>query len=139
MRQGFIFACLTALCWGLAPVFAKLGLPRVSAANGVFVRAMAVSAGIIMAVLFSGSFKSLGALNAKTVALLCAEGLLAGLVGQWLYFKAIKAWETSHVVPIVASYPLISFIIGIIFLNEAMTTQKVFGVVLVILGVVFLR
>ncbi len=66
-------------------------------------------------------------------------GLIAGFLGQLTLYNALKAGEASIVVPISATYPLVTLIIAVLILGESVTLAKVLGIVLVICGVALLR
>ncbi|MFH1867848.1 MAG: EamA family transporter [Candidatus Omnitrophota bacterium] len=138
MRQGFLYAIIVMVCWGLAPVFAKLGLAKLPPLTAVTFRNTFIGITFLSAFLFSGQIKSVMNSDIKSVLLILAEAVLAGLIGQYFYYKAVKVWEASRVVPIVGAYPLVSFIVAIIFLSEKITITKSIGAALVITGVVFL-
>ena len=74
----------------------------------------------------------------KTVAYVVIGGIIAGLLGMWSYFEALKHCEASRVAPIVGTYPLFAFIFAMIFLGEPLTLQKGIGVLLVVGGVFLL-
>lgn len=137
-KHGFIFAILGALCWGIAPMFAKIGLFKINPFIGLSIRTFIVAISIFILLIASGNIKELQLVDLKTILILGCEGLLAGLIGHFFYFKAIKVWEVSRVTPIVASYPLIAFIFAIIFLGEKVTMAKSVGAVFVASGILLL-
>jgi transporter family protein len=135
VKQGFVYALLVMLCWGLAPVFAKAGLTKLPPLTAVVFRNTFIAIMFIAAFLMSGQIKNIFSSDIRSVFLILVEALLAGLLGQYFYYKAVKVWEASRVVPIVGAYPLISFIIAIIFLSEKITLAKSLGAILVVIGV----
>ena len=66
-------------------------------------------------------------------------GFFASIVGQIFFYNALRTGETSKIVPLAGSYPLISFILGIIILKESFTMMKLWGVMFIILGIFLLR
>ena len=64
---------------------------------------------------------------------------MGAIVGNICYYHALKTGEVSKVVPIAGSFPLISFILGLLFFSETITPAKLCGVVCIILGVALLR
>ncbi len=137
--QGFFLALCSALLWGLAPIFEKLGLANTKPFIGLCARAFAVTVVLAAALLLAGEGRTLARLDARSFSLFAAGGIMGGLAGHWTYFAALKHWEASRVVPLAATYPLVALLFGVIFLNESLTVQKAFGVALIVLGVVFLR
>lgn len=137
-KHGFIFAILGALCWGLAPIFAKIGLIKSQPFIALSIRTFIIAAVILIMLIASGNIKEFRHIDLKTILFLAGEGLLGGLIGHFFYFKAMRLWEASRVTPIVASYPLIVFILAVIFLGEKMTLIKGLGAILIVSGVLLL-
>lgn len=135
MRQGLIYSVIVMICWGLAPIFAKTGLAKLPILTAITFRNTFIAIMFLGAFLMSGQVKSLMASDIRSVFLILIEACLAGLVGQYFYYKAVKVWEASRVVPIVGAYPLVSFIIAVVVLSERITLAKSLGAVLVVAGV----
>lgn len=135
MRQGFVYSMLVMICWGLAPVFAKVGLAKLPPLTAVTFRNTFIGIMFLSAFFISGQAKGLFASDIKSIFLILIEASLAGLIGQYFYYKAVKVWEASRVVPIVGAYPLVSFIVAVIFLSEKITLAKSLGAALVVIGV----
>lgn len=138
MKDGLLFAILAAVTWGLAPLFAKVGLARTSPFVGITIRSVVVTTMVLFTVLASGRWKAFSGIGSRTIAIMALEGLLAGLLGQYFYFKAIKSLDASTVTPIVGAYPLFTFLFAILILGEKFTVAKSLGALLVIAGVVLL-
>jgi len=134
-RQGFFYALMVMLCWGIAPIFAKTGLSKLPPLTAIVFRNTFIIIMFISALVLSGQTKTLFNSDLKSVFLILAEALFAGLLGQYFYYKAVKVWEASRVVPIVGAYPLVSFIIAVFFLSEKITLAKSLGAVFVVIGV----
>lgn len=124
--------------WGISPALEKLGVSKLSPLTAVSIRSFFVA--IILAVFFfsSGGYQE-AAKYPRSIGFILLGGLFAGLLGQLTYFTALKYGEASRVVPIVASYPVLTFIIGISLLGESLTPSKVAGVLLVSAGIFLLR
>ncbi len=138
-KYGFFFALLASVCWGLTPVIEKIGLRDASPMAGVAVRTLGITIILTIFVICSGQWREVAAMNAKTACYLILGGVMAGLCGQWAYFKALKYWESSRVVPIAGAYPLVALVVSIIFLGESLTITKAIGTVFVVIGVILLR
>ena len=68
-------------------------------------------------------------------------GLLAGMIGATgtvLFYAAISRGEASRVVVITATYPVLTFLLSLLFLGETMSLQKLIGVALAVAGVCLL-
>ncbi len=137
--QWIWFAILAALCWGSAPVFEKAGIAKMSPLVAVTVRSVVISVILIIAVTFAGELSTISKIDTRSLIYIAIGGILAGLLGQGLYFYALKLGESSRVVPVVGTYPLVAAILGITLLGEALTVQKILGVILIIGGVLLVK
>ncbi len=140
MDKSFIFALLTALIWGFAPALEKMGLSgKIDPFAAVVIRNIPVAiiglAGLVMV----GRAGSVTAIDTKSLLFLIAGGLVAGLIGQYTFYSALKAGHPSVVVPITATYPLVAMTISVLFLGDAFTWQKFAGILFVVTGVIFLK
>ncbi len=138
MHKGFLFALLTMLCWGFAPVFAKIGLSKLDTLTALVFRNTFIAIMLLLVFFFSGQAKTIFTSNIKSIYLIIIEAALAGLIGQYFYYKAVKTWEVSKVVPIVGAYPLVSFLIAFLFLSERITICKTAGIALIVTGIALL-
>lgn len=138
--KSYYFALLTALAWGVVPVFEKMGLSRLTPAAGIFVRCLAVSSGaLILVTLKPALLPELAKTPVKYIALIVAGGFTANFLGQLLFYNALKEGDVSKVVPVAGAYPLIAFVMGVLILGEQITLAKSFGIGFVLLGIFLLR
>lgn len=138
--KPFFWAVLTALIWGCVPIFEKLGLEKIPVWVGIFYRCLGVILGAL--VLFAFKYPEIKAAFSNApinILFVFIGGFLASFVGQVCFYFALKNGEASRVVPVAATYPLISFVLGIIFLSEKVTLTKVSGILFVLLGIFFLK
>lgn len=140
MSKGFLFALITALIWGLAPVFEKMGMRgRIDPYLGVVIRTIPITIASVSGLFFMGRVRELATADPRSMVMVILGGLLAGFVGQIAYYSALKHGEASIVVPLAATYPLVTLIISILFLGETVTMQKIAGIALIVGGVALLR
>ncbi|MCM8773368.1 MAG: EamA family transporter [Candidatus Omnitrophica bacterium] len=137
--EGFWWALIASLIWGLVPLVEKLGLGRVDPILGLFYRCVGVSIGLIFLVIFILKPSQIKSIDIKSSLLLISGGLLASFIGQIAFYKALKTGDISKIVPIAGSYPFISFILGIFFLKEPTNPLKFLGVILIIIGIWLLK
>ena len=138
--RSYYFALMTALVWGLVPVFEKMGLSRLTPAAGIFVRCLAVSSGaIVLLVARPQILSELAHTPLRNIGLIVFGGFTANFIGQLLFYNALKGGDVSRVTPIAGAYPLIAFILGILVLGETLTVSKMFGIGCILLGVFLLR
>jgi len=138
--QAFYWALLAALVWGTAPLLEKMGLMKIEPLPGLFLRTFGVMFGIAMLLVFkSDVVKQAFAAKPQTIIFIMLGGFLASFVGQMFFYKALRMGEASRMVPLAATYPVVTFILGIIFLSEKITLAKLSGVALVISGIMLLK
>jgi transporter family protein len=137
--QSFLFALLTAGFWGAATVLDKLALARLQPLVGVAARSLAVAIAASAALSVSMRGRAWQGVGASSWFFIILSGIFSGLLGQWTYYKALKYAEAGRVVPIVGGYPLVAFLLAVLFLGESVTTQKLFGAIFVVAGIVLLR
>ena len=135
----FWLAMLAALLWGLAPVFDKIGLGRATPLAALSVRTIVVVVGLLTFLTATGGWREIGGLDSRSVLYLCLGGLAAGLLGQLVYYYALKSGEATRVVPLAATYPLVAALVSTLCLKEPVTPGKVIGAILIVLGVVAIR
>ncbi|MGQ9509945.1 MAG: EamA family transporter [Thermodesulfobacteriota bacterium] len=126
---------ITALLWGVTPIIEKMGLARVDPLIGVTVRSFIVTIGLLILTFLLGKGKELSSLDSKSLLLFGLSGLMAGLLGMWTYYSALKIGATSKIVPIAASYPLITAVLSVLILREGVTPSRIIGTTLIVTGI----
>ncbi|HOD12547.1 MAG TPA: EamA family transporter [Candidatus Omnitrophota bacterium] len=133
--DAYSWAILTALIWGFVPILEKVGLSNIHPALGVFFRSLGVVIGIFIFGFFLVKPAQLRTVDIKAVAFLVTGGFLASFLAQMTFYNALKLGDVSKVVPISASYPLITFILGILIFKEGFSVVKCLGAAAVIIGI----
>lgn len=137
---SFLFAIFTAILWGLAPVLEKTGLRgNLSPLAGVTLRSFAISIVALLSMVIFKRVPQLFQCTLRDAGFVILGGLIAGLLAQWTYYMALKQGSVSSVVPITAAYPLVAFVLSVIFLQEVLSWQKILGAVFVVAGVVLIK
>jgi len=131
----FTWAILAAFIWGIVPLLEKLGLAKVAPLAGLFYRCCGVLIGLFLLGAFIVKPQEIKSVDLKSILLLALGGFLASFVAQICFYNGLKIGDISKVVPISGTYPLIAFILGVLFLGESITLTKMLGVVFVILGI----
>lgn len=126
---------VTALLWGTTPILEKIGLAKVDPLVGVTVRSIIVTAGLLVLTFVLGKGRALFQLDGKSLAFFGASGVMAGLLGMWTYYTALKLEATSRIVPIAASYPLVTAILSALILGEGLTLPRLIGTGLIVSGI----
>lgn len=138
-KEVLLLLILTAFLWGATPVLEKMGLGKTDPLTGVTIRSIAVTLALLIYVAVSGKVKQLLTADAKTIVIFSVTGLMAGGIAMVTYFYALKKGATSQVVPIAATYPLITAMMSVLILGERVTPLRLLGTVLIIAGVWFVQ
>ncbi|RJP28025.1 MAG: hypothetical protein C4533_06005 [Candidatus Omnitrophota bacterium] len=136
--NAFLWAILAAAIWGCVPLLEKLGLLRTDPLVGLFYRCIGVVIGLL-SLLFFLKPAQIKSVDIRSKIFLILAGILASFVAQIAFYNALKKGDVSKVVPISGSYPFISFLLGILLLNESFTPVKFIGVTLVVMGIWVLK
>jgi transporter family protein len=126
---------ITTLLWGSTPILEKTGLAKVDPLIGVTIRSAVVTAGLFLLTFFLGKGRALIELDGKSILLFGASGMMAGLLGMWTYYGALKMEATSKIVPIAACYPLVTALLSVLVLKEGITLHRVIGTALIVSGI----
>lgn len=139
--NAFLWALLTAVIWGIAPILEKIGLHgRIDPTHGVIIRNLGVVLGLLLWFLFKmPPSQVLVGVETHTIFFLALGGFLASFVGQMAFYQSLKTGEVSRVVPVAGAYPLIAFLLSLMILGERLTLSKAIGVILIVLGTSLLK
>ena len=130
-----MYLFLTTFFWGLAAIFDKLALGKTSPITGMMVRQFILTGLLVAVGTASGRLGTIGTLDGRTVLFFGLSGICGGAAGLWTYYHALRLGGASLVVPITATYPLITVLLSWLILQEALTVHRVIGTVLIVLGV----
>lgn len=131
----FALLVLTAILWGSTPILEKVGLRNTSPLIALTIRSLGVSVILSIIIVALGKTKELFSVERSTVIIFIISGIMAGLLGMWTYFGALKAGATSKIVPIAACYPLITVLLSILILKEGVTSVRLMGTLLIVAGI----
>jgi len=130
-----ILLIITAFLWGASPILEKVGLAKTDPLTAVTIRSVAITVILLLYLAFTGRIKYVFQVDPKVAGIFVISGVLAGLVGMWTYFGALKMEPASKIVPIVAAYPLVTAVLSIIILKEGVTLLRLAGTILIIIGI----
>jgi len=135
----YLLAVITLIFWGIAPIFGKLGLAKISPVLGLAIRSFVVSIIMLIVVFATGTYREFSALTLKGFSFIALEGIFASLIGHFAYYYALKLGETSNIIPITSAFPIVTVILAVSFLSEKMTLFKGGGIILIIAGLIMMR
>jgi transporter family protein len=139
MFSAYLFAGIAMLFWGIAPIFGKLGLGNTQPLVALTIRSLIISIILLITVTVSGQWGNILSVTSKNATYIAIEGICAALVGQFAYYYALKYGNVSQISPLVAAFPLIALLLGIIVLGEKITLYKVAASFLIVGGVVLMK
>ena len=133
-----LLALIGMVCWGIAPIFAKIGLRNVNPLAGLALRTMLAASLIVGWVIIDGTIANVKAIPFNSWIIIGIEAILATLVGDLAYYAAIKKGDVSLVTIIMSSSPLVTILCATLFLGEVITLERIAGAALVVLGIVLI-
>ncbi|HZJ57161.1 MAG TPA: EamA family transporter [Clostridia bacterium] len=129
-----LIALFAMICWGIAPIFGKLGLSDLDPLVGLAYRTYLSTALLTGWMIRDNTFSKMAGVSLKSIIFLGIEGILATLVGDLAYYAAIKYGEISIVTLIMSCSPIISIIMAILIFDEQLTPVKFVGAGLIVIG-----
>ncbi|MGE5370870.1 MAG: EamA family transporter [Solirubrobacterales bacterium] len=133
------WALFAMICWGLAPLFAKLGLYNMTPMAGLIMRTL-FAAGMISAwSMVSGNTGQLREVSPWTWIPIGIEAILATLVGDLAYYSAIKYGDVAVVTMIMSTSPLITLVGAWLVFGEPITMYRALGAGFIITGIILIR
>ena len=133
--QLMTFLFLTTLFWGLAAIFDKLALGNVAPLSGLMVRQFMVTGVLLLTGISTGRLGGVLTLEWRSVLFFGLSGICGGIAGLWTYYHALRLGGASLVVPITATYPLITALLSWAILQESLTIHRLIGTGFIVLGV----
>lgn len=133
-----LFSVSTILMWGFWGFFGKLALDRKMSPITIFLAEILISAIFAVPVLLiflRNQQTNAYPLSWNIFGLASGAGLALGLL---FYYLALNKGQVSVVVPLTATYPVVSVLLGYAILGERPSVSQWIGVVMVIVGVMLL-
>ena len=134
----FVIALFGALCWGIAPIFGKVGLRGINPMDGLAARTMITVMFIAGWILISGGFNRIALIPARCWHFLAVEAFLATFAGDMAYYAAIKKGDIGQTAIILATSPIITLWTGWFFLGEIVSPLQLAGAGLIIIGLILI-
>ncbi len=130
-----ILLILTAVFWGIAPIFDKLAITNSSPFLGNLSRSTTITFILLTITFLTGKTKEFLQISPKSFIYFALSGIFAGCLGVFTYYKALQISETSKIVPLAATYPVVTALLSVIFLKEPVTLSRFLGILLIIAGI----
>ncbi|MBD3172300.1 EamA family transporter [Candidatus Bathyarchaeota archaeon] len=133
------YLLLAVMFWGIAPIFGKLGLEKISPILAISIRSFGISIILLIVLLVSGQIQGVWNMNRRSAGLILAEGICAGLLGHFAYYYALKAGEVSYTVLLARSAPIVTVILSYVILGDRLTPIQIGGVALILTGSILMN
>lgn len=131
--QWMLFAALSAVCAGLIPVMAKRDPSQLDPTHAMVLRALVMTASLIMCSALLGRFRQLPLLDRPTLSHVALSGLACA--ASWIfYFLALKTGPAAKVVAIDRTSAAFTLVLAALLLGEAMTWRSVVGIGMILIG-----
>lgn len=127
-------AVLGMLCWGLAPIFGKLGLAGVNAVTALSLRTFIAALMVLGWVVMNKTYHDFGNMPPLFWIFIAIEAILATLVGDLAYFVALKYGNVNQVSLVMACAPVVTLLSSYFFLGEMVSVYQVIGALLITAG-----
>ncbi|MDP2676106.1 MAG: EamA family transporter [bacterium] len=135
-----ILSFITILFWGLGGYLGKFAGNSGSGFQVYFFEALGtISFAVVYFTFFNPSIAKTALTNFDWHVAIPAlgMGILWG-IATWTFILALNQGRASIIVPLTAVYPVVTVILAIIFLREAISIKEIFGILLTIGGIVLL-
>ena len=132
--EVLVYLLLAVLFWGVAPIFGKLGLKEATPLAAITIRSLGISLILLAATALTGQWQGLRETDARSAALVLAEGVCAGLLGHFAYYYALKAGEVTETTLLARTAPIVTVILSYALLGERLTPTQLGGMALIIAG-----
>jgi transporter family protein len=128
------FAVIGMICWGLAPVFGKLGLNGVNPVTALSLRTLMASGLVLGWVLSTKTYTDFTNVPPLFWLFIAIEAILATLVGDLAYFVALKYGNVNTVSLIMSCAPIVTLAANYVILGEIITFRLFLGALFITIG-----
>ncbi len=132
-----LYAAASAVCAGVTTIFLKKGVNTTNTNVALALRTVVVLIYSIIIVLIVGSQNQIYNIESKTWLFLILSGLSTG-AGWYYYYKALQFGNVNKVSPLSKGSLVLTILLSFIFLNEEITANKLFGVIVITIGTYFM-
>ncbi len=137
MFYGEGLALTAAVLWGSIPVLVRKGLLHASASVAVLL-GLLVSVPLILLVIFFHPHPLTQAVALQAAAWFAMAGILGSCVGRVFNYLGIARLGAARATPLIATSPLFTTVLALMFLREQITLKVILGVICIVAGIVFL-
>jgi drug/metabolite transporter (DMT)-like permease len=133
---GVIIALVASLAWAGSSTLLKYLSSRIDAISINTMRLWVGSIVLLALVFLSGRSNDIGQTHFLPILMVAVSGILAIAAGDTVYIKSLSYLDVSRAYPISQStFPVLTLIVAIFFLNETFTWFNILGAAFVLVGI----
>lgn len=137
--SALIFLLLGIVGWGLGAFFDKLSLRHLDPSGAFYVRTLFMIFIFTPLVLWKYPQTKQALLGSdKLGPVFVLASVIVSMSGVFFYLKALSGGEATRIVPLSSTYPLVTFMLALLFLGESFTVNKFIGTLLISGGIYFI-
>ncbi|QUH18469.1 EamA family transporter [Alkaliphilus sp. B6464] len=133
-----LLSLIGMICWGIAPILAKIGLKAMNPITGLALRSFITTVIITLYINIDSNVVKLKDITFYGLLFIGLEAVFSTIVGDIAYYAAIKKGNVSLVTMIMSASPVVTLFGAMYLLGEQITITKIIGVLLVILGIILI-
>ena len=134
-----MYALLTAAAWGIGGFFEKRGLLLGGLSPQIGITLRTATAVLLLGAVSAPQWKTIATAGTRPLLyVILGGGVLAGTIGMFCFYAAIKGGDLSQVMPIAFTSPLFGVALGMAFGGEPVTAKAIAGMALTIGGIALL-
>jgi len=134
----FLYAFLAVLCLGLAPLFGKSALENINPVTTLVIRTFIATGLVSIWLLLTKTYVEFSALSLSSWLMIGMEALLAAVLGELAYYYALEKGDVYEIAVLMSCAPLITIILGNVFLSQPLSLRQLIGALVVTIGLVIL-
>ena len=136
-RKAWVFAGLTATCWGMNNVVFKTLAMETSIPTATWLRVFFASV-IVVSVAMALHWKDIRRITRKDWSPIAMSGITHDAGSAFLFITSLKLGQIYVVSPLSSTSPLFAAVLSAIFLRERVSRFRWAGIVLTVLGIVLM-
>jgi len=135
LKRGVILSLSAAMFWGLSTTLLKPAVVHLSTVQANSIRLPMVTLCLMIVWRLNKGRGRLRDVEWKALTLIILSGLLGMGIGSFFYLEAVVHIGPAKTATLSAATPVLSLIMGVLFLKEQFTIRLLFGVALCVTGV----
>lgn len=136
-RKAWIFAGLTAACWGVNNVVFKTLTMEAPIATAAWLRVFFASA-IVVSVVLAFHYRDIRKIALKDWGLIAAAGVTHDAGSAFFFISSLKLGQIYIVSPLSSTSPFFAGLLSMVFLRERVGRFRWAGIIITVLGIVLM-